>query len=220
MVNRASAFYNLGRMLNACDEVDLYVTMLNQGNLLDIEAEMRRQDAIGDSGQYGKWQRIADAILRIEDNKMFRLLRASIFQPLQQVTLESIQPLITQAKQAILSENGVPAGVDVDDISWDAVSFKIAPSCVELFCIRYPDALAKLTQPELSILEQIEDTCSQAITEKCAEYRARSETQEDEFIPDITLYLENSIAGKYDPDRSVRVRKTSKDVLRRYIDSM
>jgi hypothetical protein len=37
-------------MLNACDEVDLYVTMLNQGNLLDIEAEMRRQDAIGDSG--------------------------------------------------------------------------------------------------------------------------------------------------------------------------
>jgi hypothetical protein len=31
---------------------------------------------------------------------------------------------------------GVPAGVDPDDISWDAVSFKIRPSTAELFANR------------------------------------------------------------------------------------
>ena len=48
-----------------------------------------------------------------------------------------------------------------------------------------------MTMENMYQLKKIEDIMGQAIAEKCREYRARSNTVEDEFADDMTVYLEN-----------------------------
>jgi hypothetical protein len=40
------------------------------------------------------------------------------------------------------------------------------------------------------VINELEDIIYNAIKEKCAEFRARTNTVEDEFLPDCTLFLE------------------------------
>jgi len=81
-------------MLNRVDEGDLYVQMINNGNLIDMQAELTRQlEVVGEAAPYDKWQRIAEAILSVRDSQPFRLLRAQIFRPFAQPK-ENVQQLI------------------------------------------------------------------------------------------------------------------------------
>ena len=64
-----------------------------------------------------------------------------------------------------------------------------------------PEIHQKLDMEDMYSLKKIEDIMMGAIEEKCREYRARSNTVQDEFADDITVYLENQIAGAYDDDR-------------------
>ena len=106
-----------------------------------------------------------------------------------------------RCKQVILAQSGVPNSVTSADISWDAFSFKTPPCGFEYLCQRVPEIHQKLTIDHMYALKKVEDIMMGAIAEKCREYRTRSNTVADEFIDDVTVYLENQLAGAYDDDR-------------------
>ena len=48
----------------------------------------------------------------------------------------------------------------------------------------------ELTLAELSMLNEVEKMIYATVIEKCAEFRTRTNTSEDPFVPDVTIYLE------------------------------
>lgn len=128
------------------------------------------------------------------------------------------QAIIDQAKQFMISMPGVPRGVNISDISWDAFSYKCLPNSVELLCSKNPTAYQNLSQEDHMYIYYVETQVYQAIKEKCAEYRQRTNTPEDEFIQDCTLYLENQIGGTSDEERELKIAKLGVGVLLSYID--
>jgi len=77
-----------------------------------------------------------------------------------------------------------------------------------------------MSAQDLSIIDQAQQVCMDTIKEKCAEFRERQETSEDEFVPDVTIYLETAIAGKPDSKREDKIRMKCTDVLRAYVDRL
>ena len=73
-------------------------------------------------------------MLDLQDDSGFGARRALILKPSDQMGIEDVQELIDDAKRDLLSKQGIPDGVELDEISWDALSFKIPPSCSEYFC--------------------------------------------------------------------------------------
>jgi len=49
--------------------------------------------------------------------------------------------------------------------------------------------------------------CEKTIIEKCAEFRQRSNTKCDEFIPDINIFLEQMLVDSEGGDREARMVK-------------
>ena len=62
--------------------------------------------------------------------------------------------------------------------------------------------------------------CYETLLEKCTEWRSRTETTADEFIPDASIFLEFVVAGKEDQNRSSKIERISKVVLAKYVDRM
>ena len=105
-------------------------------------------------------------------------------------------------------------------MSWDAISFKTAPTALEYFLQASADAVNRIKEEQLMLIDEAADLCMATIEEKCSEYRTRTQTTEDEFIPDASIYLETMIAGDQDKNRNSRTEKMGKVTLAKYIDQM
>lgn len=57
---------------------------------------------------------------------------------LQASSLEDAQKMINQVKASIVAMNGVPAGIKMNNISWDALSYKVLPNAVEFLMYKFP----------------------------------------------------------------------------------
>lgn len=153
----------------------------------------------------------------MQENEAFHTLRSKILRPLGGTEPSELQQAVNSAKNVIAK----PAGVDIDEISWDAVSFKVLPSAAEFFCHKYPAAVELLSDADLKVIDDIQGSCERAIREKAAEFRARTNTRADEFVTDLTLFLEQQIGGSDDSyGRQQRIAKIGRGVLLQYIEKM
>ena len=76
---QSEALAALEENLKSTDEEDLYILMINQGNMLDIEAEYERQmQEVEGVEPYDKWQNVAGAVLATREMGGFRYLRGQI----------------------------------------------------------------------------------------------------------------------------------------------
>lgn len=80
--------------------------------------------------------------------------------------------------------------------------------------------VARLDPKHLSLIDKVEELIAETIQEKCQEFRQRMNTKEDEFLPDMTLYLEQQLAGIADSDRAQRMEGIGRGVLISYVDKM
>jgi hypothetical protein len=53
--------------------------------------------------------------------------------------------------------------INLDDLSWDAISFKVPPTATEYFCQVYPRALDILSMNDFAILDSLDDTVGDII---------------------------------------------------------
>lgn len=53
-----------------------------------------------------------------------------------------------------------------------------------------PALSGSLSVADFAVIDQMGDVCLQAVVEKCAEFRAQTQTLADEFISDCSMYLE------------------------------
>lgn len=98
--------------------------------MIEIENELRRQ--IEDGENYEEWQNAASSLIRMRDSEMFHVFRAQIYQPFRQ--MNDISKILQNAKERI----GDDMGIQADDYSWDALSYKIPFTAAECFFQKYP----------------------------------------------------------------------------------
>ena len=67
------------------------------------------------------------------------------------------------------------------------------------------------------LVGEMEDTAFNAIKEKCQEFRVRTQSKQDEFITDTTLFLEQSIGGAYTDERRQRIEAMGRGMLIDYV---
>jgi hypothetical protein len=104
------------------------------------------------------------------------------------------------------------------DISFDSLSYKVPMSLPEHFALKYPVYISQLSGADYVIMAQVQERVMAVIKEKCAEFRQRSETYEDEFYKDHTLFLELSTAGKALPQYNDTLLSIGVPVLEMYLD--
>jgi hypothetical protein len=60
-----------------------------------------------------------------------------------------------------------------------------------------------------------------AIKEKCSEYRSRTQTVQDEFIDDVTMFLEQQLmSDTMGQDRESRIQRMGRAKLIAYVQQM
>ncbi len=77
-----------------------------------------------------------------------------------------------------------------------------------------------LSAEHLAIIDQVQKSVGDAIREKCGEFRARMNTTEDEFLPDMTLFLEQQFKGIADDERYLKIARIGRGVLIDYVNKM
>jgi len=143
-------------------------------------------------------QQWTSAIMAIGTMAFFHYARLRV---LLAATTEQAQGFIEQLKSRILQVSGIPEGLRQAHICWDALSYKVLPNSLEFLMYKFPSQTVNLSVEQCAMIGQIEDECLVLIEQKCGEFRQRSGTSPDDFIPDLSLFLELHCAGAAEDDR-------------------
>ena len=111
--------------------IDVFcIQVLNEGNWLELTANL-------ESGRLNEEEKaIAAGVLAIGDSAEFHALRVEILGSNGSDYLKSLQ----RAKAAILQTVGIPRGINLAAICWDAISFKVLPNALEFFLKKIPNS--------------------------------------------------------------------------------